>query len=239
MLDCCHALRREGARPAAAGQHSQLALGHGRVMPPRPLHHQLVLGREIVITERMDIHLVSTTGRMFLKPIPRFLLEPQLWTKYLSCGGDCGCSSNKDDAQGCTQELGRGIRQRVLGFLFSYAALISHESDFRIAKENRLLPPEISWPGWRIFVERLDTELIYPHIDPRFHSELRLNRLSKIYCLWQNLLLGYLPHCNQYIDFVHDKFILLSSSDATRRYAHRDAGRARHRPRIYPQQQTA
>ncbi|KAH7115553.1 hypothetical protein EDB81DRAFT_621919, partial [Dactylonectria macrodidyma] len=126
----------------------------GRDMPPRPLHHQLVLGRGIVIMERMDIHLVSTTGRMFLKPIPHFLLEPQLWTKYLSCGRECGCSSDKDDAQGCTQERGRGIRQRSLGFLFSYAALISQESDFRISKESRLLSPEISWPGWRIFVEQ-------------------------------------------------------------------------------------
>jgi hypothetical protein len=39
----------------------------------------------------------------------------------------------------------------VLGFLFSYAAPVSHESGFRTA-ENRLLPPEISWSGWRIFV---------------------------------------------------------------------------------------
>ncbi|KAH8652932.1 hypothetical protein BGZ61DRAFT_288871, partial [Ilyonectria robusta] len=155
-----------------ASIHSWLRVA-GRLMPPRALHHQLVLGREIVITERMDMHLVWTTGRMFLKPIPRFLLEPY----------------DKDNAQGCTQERGRDIRQHALGFLFSYAALISHQSDFRIAKENRLLPPEISWPGWRIFVEQLDTELICPHIDPRFHhGELRLNRLSKIYCLRQNLL---------------------------------------------------
>ncbi|KAH8652846.1 hypothetical protein BGZ61DRAFT_500805 [Ilyonectria robusta] len=187
----------------------------GRLMPPRPLHHQLVLGREIVITERMDMHLVWTTGRMFLKPIPRFLLEPQFWTKY-SRGRECGCSSDKDNAQGCTQERGRDIRQHALGFLFSYAALISHESDFRIAKENRLLPPEISWPGWRIFVEQLDTEFICPHIDPRFHhGELRLNRLSKIYCLRQNLLRGCLPHWNRYSDFVHDKFILSGSPPPT------------------------
>ena len=29
------------------------------------------------ITERMGIHLVWTTGRLLLKPIPRFLLEPR------------------------------------------------------------------------------------------------------------------------------------------------------------------
>ena len=48
----------------------------GRPMPPRPLHYQFILGREIFIAERLDMHLVWTTGRMFLKPIPPFLLEP-------------------------------------------------------------------------------------------------------------------------------------------------------------------
>ncbi|KAM3490537.1 hypothetical protein MY3957_006151 [Beauveria namnaoensis] len=27
-----------------------------------------------------------TTGRMFLKPIPRFLLDPAFWARYLTCG---------------------------------------------------------------------------------------------------------------------------------------------------------
>ncbi|KAH6975608.1 hypothetical protein EDB80DRAFT_757747 [Ilyonectria destructans] len=161
--------RTESGDLAAAGRqrlasiHSWLWVA-GRPLPPRPLHHQLVLGREIVVTERMDIHL-----------------------------GTAAAPATRTTPQGCTQERGRGSRQPALGFLFSYAALISHESDFRIAKESRLLPPEISWPGWRIFVEQLDTELIYPHIGQRFHhGELRLNRLSKIYCLRQNLLRGYL-----------------------------------------------
>ncbi|KAI0421868.1 hypothetical protein F5X98DRAFT_225157 [Xylaria grammica] len=37
------------------------------------------LGRKILLTEEMDVHLVWTTGRMFLKPIPHFPLEPQFW----------------------------------------------------------------------------------------------------------------------------------------------------------------
>ncbi|KAM0418929.1 hypothetical protein ACHAPT_012087, partial [Fusarium lateritium] len=47
----------------------------GRLLPPGPLHHQLLLGREILVTEQMDMHLVWTTGRIFVKPILRFLLE--------------------------------------------------------------------------------------------------------------------------------------------------------------------
>ncbi|KAM3541340.1 hypothetical protein ARSEF1564_005771 [Beauveria bassiana] len=38
----------------------------GLPLPPRALHHQLSLGREIFVTERMDMHLVWTAGRMFL-----------------------------------------------------------------------------------------------------------------------------------------------------------------------------
>lgn len=66
---------------------------------------------------------------------------------------------------------------RALGFLFSYAAPISHESDFRIAQERHLLPLEVLCPSWRMFVEQLDVEHIYPDIDPRFyHGKLRLSR---------------------------------------------------------------
>ncbi|KAL6406192.1 hypothetical protein AUP68_10360 [Ilyonectria robusta] len=185
----------------------------GRPMPPQPLHHQLVVGREIVITERMDMHLVWTTGRMFLKPLPRFLLEPSFWTKYLSCGVKCGCSGTKAGGHDGIQECMLGLQKRALGFLFSYAALISHESDFRIAEQNHLLPPGILWPPWRTFVQQLDTEHIYPHIDPRFHyGELRLSRLSKIYRLRRNLLHGYMPRWNQYSDFIRDNFALLASS---------------------------
>lgn len=64
----------------------------GRPMPPSPLHYQLLLYREIFVTEQMDMHLVWTTGRIFLKPIPRFLLEPRLWIDYLACTPDCLCS---------------------------------------------------------------------------------------------------------------------------------------------------
>ncbi|KFA54456.1 hypothetical protein S40293_10222 [Stachybotrys chartarum IBT 40293] len=71
------------------------------------------------------MHLIWTTSRIFLKPIPRFLLEPCFWTEYLYCG---------HEYERC------GLRKCALSFLFSYAALLSYESDFRIAEEKRLLP---------------------------------------------------------------------------------------------------
>ncbi|KAH6986801.1 hypothetical protein EDB80DRAFT_183089 [Ilyonectria destructans] len=182
-------------------------------MPPRALHHQLLLGREILVTERMDMHLVWTTGRMFLKPIPRFLLEPDFWTEYLCCTGGCGSRNGTAVICGTTKKCERrGLRRRALGFLFSYAALISHESDFRIAQDRRLLPPEVLWPAWRMFVGQLDTEHIYRNIDPRFHhGELRLSRLNKIYALSQTPR-GYMPRWNRYGTFFHDNFAWLASA---------------------------
>ncbi|KAH7124343.1 hypothetical protein EDB81DRAFT_912638 [Dactylonectria macrodidyma] len=64
-----------------------------------------------------------------------------------------------------------------------------------------------------IFVEQLDTERIYPHIDPRFyHGERRLSQLRKIYCLQRNLLHGYMPCWNQNSDFICNNLALLASS---------------------------
>jgi hypothetical protein len=98
-----------------------------------------------------------------------------------------------------------GLRTCALGFLFSYAALITHESDSNIAQEKRLLPKEVTWTAWITFMKDFDTENIYDKIDDRFkYGELRLSRLNKIYRLMRcPLLLGaYMSHWNQYGSFL-------------------------------------
>jgi hypothetical protein len=157
------------------------AIGHwlwlaGRPSAPRPLHNQLLLNREIFITERMDMHAVWTTGRIFLKPMPRFLLEPSFWREHLACERGCGC---KESHAECTR---RRLWKSALGFLFSYAALVSHESDYFIAIDKHLFPAEMTWQDWRTLVGQLDLELMASKIDRRFlYGELRLGRLNKIF----------------------------------------------------------
>jgi hypothetical protein len=183
----------------------------GRPMPPRPLHYQLLLAREIFVTEQMDMHLVWTTGRIFLKPIPRFLLEPYFWTTYLTDEQPCSCFGKNVDGKSRNECKG-GLRTCALGFLFSYTALIAHESDFAIAQEKHLLPKETDWPAWVTLVEQLDTEHIYHKIDERFKfGELRLSRLDKIYRL-SNPMRGYMSHWNQYGSFFKDNFTWLASA---------------------------
>lgn len=182
---------------------------------PHPLHHQLFIGREIVITERLDMHLVWTTGRLFLKPIPRYLLTPSFWTENLDCAPRCNCANNEGSASHIAASFcqSQALRRRALGFLFSYAALISHRSDFQTAQANQLLPLEVQWLDWRIFVEELDLEHIHSQIDPRFyHGELRLSRLNILYAILWTPFRGYVPLWNQYRPFIRDNFAWLAGA---------------------------
>ncbi|OAR02603.1 hypothetical protein LLEC1_06425 [Akanthomyces lecanii] len=224
--------RTETGELVAAGRHVKLCIGQeldlqrltdvhdwlwfaGLPRLPRPLHHQLLIGHEIVITERLDMHLVWTTGRLFLKPIPRYLLEPSFWTENLNCALGCACAHDGKLATQTTTTFchSQTLRRRALGFLFSYAALVSHESDFRSAQAKLLLPSEVRWLDWRVFVDELDLEHIYSRIDPRFyHAELRLSRLNILYAALRTPFRGYVPLWNQYGLFIRDNFAWLAGA---------------------------
>ncbi|KAM7213106.1 hypothetical protein V8F06_011529 [Rhypophila decipiens] len=177
----------------------------GRPVPPRPLHVQVgALGREIVLHEQMDTHLVWGSSRIFIKPIPRYLLLPQFWQDYLACDSCCSADvllptikATGEEPEGCCPHP--HLRACALGFLLSYVALLVHESDFDLAKEKRLVPSQVTWVAWRRLVREIlsprrtnpssGTELepksantLYANqslVAPRFiYGELRLNRLN-------------------------------------------------------------
>ncbi|KAK3364682.1 hypothetical protein B0T25DRAFT_70977 [Lasiosphaeria hispida] len=159
----------------------------GRPVPPRPLHFQLSLGREITVREQMEAHLVWGSGRIFIKPIPRYLLNPHFWEKHLFCDQCRGQGVAKFDDTASSRCTHRQLRACALGFLLSYVALVAYESDFTIAKERRLIPAEVTWLRWREFVREIlageSANRLYTHVAPRFiYGELRLNRLNLI-CL--------------------------------------------------------
>lgn len=101
-----------------------------------------------------------------------------------------------------------------MGFLFTYTALLSFESDFIIAKEKGLLPSEINvshWTSWRRFAEEIVTPSIYKDIHQRFYyGELRLGRLNAIYLFTR---FGY--YMNQwpnYSSFLQDQLGWLATT---------------------------
>ncbi|GJC85202.1 hypothetical protein ColLi_08040 [Colletotrichum liriopes] len=177
----------------------------GRPMPPRPLHYQALTSREIQITENPELHLVWTKNRIFVKPIPRWLLSPDFWAVHLA-----------DDAA----DQQRPPRQQqlvacALGFLFTYTALIAYESDFRIAYDKGLVPPEMSWDGWKAFSAQIVQNHCYASVNPRYwYGELRLSRLNKIYRVRLGYVLrGYSKVASHavYEDLLQDNFATLAA----------------------------
>lgn len=178
-----------------------------------PLHSHVARGREIVVLDQMDMHLFWTNeGRLFVKPVPRFLLSPAFCQSNLQCPPGCTCQD--PPANTC-----RAIPRRVaLGFLYTYACLISSETDFHLANEKRLLPRKdhdepIAWAHWKA----LARELLHTHehdpamIHPRFQrAELRLSRLNTLSRL--TTLRSYTRSRHSYGSFFRDNLAWMAAA---------------------------
>src|SRR2546421_3655079 len=99
----------------------------GRLQNIRPLHRQQLLGRKVLVSEQADLHLLWMDDKIFIKPLPAGLLDHDFFRKHV-------CTSPALPA--------------AMGFLGSYIRLVSYETDFVIAQELHLLPPELDWKGW-------------------------------------------------------------------------------------------
>lgn len=162
----------------------------------RALHHQLMLGRRIVITERADLHLLWRDDRLYLKPLPDYLLCYKIWKEVLL----------KD----------RILSQNAKGFLLSYLWLIRQKSDFLIAQRESLVNNDLVWEQWISF-----SAAIFPSIDPNglegtspryLYGELRLRRVNWIYRLCRKtrtpktLIRGYFYGYQRYSSFIAQNF---------------------------------
>lgn len=172
-------------------------------MPPRPLHYQVLTSREIYVTENPELHLVWAKNRIFVKPIPRWLLDPDFWAVHLLATGD-GDRHQKQELAAC-----------ALGFLFTYTALVAYESDFRIAVEKGLIPSKVSWDRWKVLSAQLVRNHCYAAVNPRYwYGELRLSRLNKIYRVRLGYVLrGYSKVVSHavYEDLLRDNFATLAA----------------------------
>lgn len=122
------------------------------------------MSREIFITENPELHLVWSKNRIFLKPIPLYLLDPDFWAAHII---------HDRKLAGCAR-----------GFLYSYTALIMYQSDFRLAMEKGLLPLHLTWETWKKLSNEILKNHCYASINPRYwYGELRLSRLNKVYRL--------------------------------------------------------
>jgi len=151
----------------------------------RPAHRQVLLGRTIVVTENPNEHLVWNATRIFIKPLPEYLLSHDFWT-----------------TEGSALLRDRPLYQSACGFLLSYCWLICTKPDLAIAQDVRLVPPSVTWEEWVLFVTDLLTSIDPETLDTvskRYHfGELRLSRLNLIYRFApsmfssQNFMRGYM-----------------------------------------------
>ena len=130
-----------------------------------PLHTQRVKGRSIVPTEDPRLHLTWHRDRIYIKPVPVFLLNYEFWATYL-----------QPSTQKSSSHLDASI---AVGFLRSYALLVPHRLDFMLAKEAHLIPDDVKdWPQWSKFISHF-RNLPDESVARRYHyGQLRLSRLN-------------------------------------------------------------
>ena len=168
----------------------------GLPQPARPLHRQLLLDRVIHLTESPDEHLVWHESRVFIKPIPEFLLSFEYWENEL-----------------CLDEE---LHKCACGLLLSYVWLVGHKSDLRIAKDTGIFPQQVQWLNWTSFTEdflsRIDVCTLN-QVNKRYqYGELRLSRLNLLYRYTspvfslRNLVYGFMPSSTWYKAFFERNF---------------------------------
>lgn len=127
----------------------------------RPLHWQRMMKRDIVVAEDPGLHLLWYDSTIFVKPLPACLLDYDFFVTQI-----------------CPHEA---VFTVACGFLRSYAVLIQHESDFRIAHNLGLLPQHMTWSQWAEFAYHI-SNIPLSDVSERFqYGELRLSRVNLIY----------------------------------------------------------
>lgn len=135
----------------------------GRAKPAQPLHKQRMMGRQFMITEKADMHLLYYHDTLYIKPLPAYLLVREVWEEWLN-------SNSENHASAC-------------GFLLSYCWLISSPSDFIIATEAHLIPP-LTWERWRQLVKEFvaSTDCDDMKLIKRYHyGELLLRAVAFVH----------------------------------------------------------
>ena len=162
----------------------------------RPLHHQLMIDRKIMITERADLHLLWRDNRLYLKPLPDYLFSYDIWEGTLL----------RD----------RDLPENARGFLLSYLWLIRQKSDYVIAQREHLVSGDLTWEHWTRFSTAIFPNIVLKDLEgicPRYiYGELRLGRVNLIYRLCRNtrsfktLVRGYFYSYHTYASFIEQNF---------------------------------
>lgn len=165
----------------------------GRPMRARPLHRYKMYGYEVLGTQQMDLHLLRYSNKLLVKPLPEYMLDHDFWAAHL-------CADTK-------------LHESAMGWVLSYAWLVTSPLDLKLAHEHSLLPAAITWPWWKTFatdfLRGLDLNAL-DQVNPRYHfGDLRLARVNTIYrtrFFTTHFVRGYLYGYNRYRVFFERNF---------------------------------
>ncbi|KAK1762064.1 hypothetical protein QBC33DRAFT_553016 [Phialemonium atrogriseum] len=135
-----------------------------------PLHRQAVKGRSIVVTEDPRLHLIWHHGRIFIKPIPKYILSHRFWQAFLP--PETPWSAGQD-----------ALLRAIFGYLRTYRSLVRYESDFRIATSEalQLIPGDVTFAAFVDFLSHFEN-IPDEDVSGRYgYGEIRLTRLN-FYC---------------------------------------------------------
>ncbi|KAH0545444.1 hypothetical protein FGG08_000445 [Glutinoglossum americanum] len=173
-------LQRELGTPVLDDLYPQLHLvGRKSGKHIDPLHVQAIKGRRIVVTESPGLHIVWFYSVVYVKPIPPCLLNYDIWKTYI-CHRSNQCPPRVAALRGA---IGSSVLPfcslgAAYGFLRTYAFLIQHHSDFRLAVRTSLLPDDVDWPSFSRFISRF-RDISDRDVSRRYRfGQLRLTRLN-------------------------------------------------------------
>jgi hypothetical protein len=153
------------------------------------LHHQKVIHRDIILTERAQLHLIWSDKTIYIKRLDDELLDWEYFSKVV-CGNEV-------------------VHRAASGFLLSYARLIEYPSDLELAKSHVLINKEIEWKAWQAFRTSVLHHLADRDIHDRYeYGELRLGRLNQI-CRMRFLALSYFTVHREYSSYFGDNYMIL------------------------------
>ncbi|KAK3676624.1 hypothetical protein LTR78_003398 [Recurvomyces mirabilis] len=143
------------------------------------LTEQAVRGRRIIVTEDPELHLVWYHDRIYMKPLPKYLLSYDFWQEaFYGQATPFDNDSERQDAMVAAR-----------GFLRSYTYLIQRPSDFALAtsSDHCLLPDIVNFSAYVTFANSCQNNICDADVSPRYHyGELRLSRLN----LWSKISLN-------------------------------------------------
>jgi hypothetical protein len=120
-----------------------------------------------VAAENPELHLVWAYDRIYIKPLPKYLLSHAFWSFYLIAASSPIPAHER-----------RELLAASLGFVRRWRHLVRHRSDYDVARTHKLIPKSIGFTELVHFLAPF-SDIPDDMASPRYYyGDLRLTRLN-------------------------------------------------------------